>query len=233
VLKLFIENNRECNIETHLAFVDIRKAFDTVDRIKLVDVIKIDGTSNQLITAIFYIYKDNYIAIGGEDKQTEWILINQGVRQGCSLSALLFIIYINSLLNEWKQTNHGKVFMSRNLNLNILLFADDVILFANSEDDLQHSICKFQLIAEKFSMKISIDKSRAISFKGKEHIRSKICVYDKPVEQVSSFKHLGYNISYEKDINISMKILNYNRAMGIINQIFKPSLVQTCTRISL
>jgi hypothetical protein len=108
-----------------------------------------------------------------------------------------------------------------------------IIVFANSEDDLQHSIYQFQLTAEKFSMKISIDKSKAMAFKGKEHIRSKICVYDKPIEQVSSFKHLHYKISYEKDINISTKIVNYDRAMGIINQIFKPSLVQKRTRISL
>jgi hypothetical protein len=46
-------------------------------------------------------------------------------------------------------------------------------------------------------MKISIDKTKVLAFKGKEHIHSKICVYDKPIEQVSSFKYLGYNISYE------------------------------------
>jgi hypothetical protein len=119
VLKLLIENNREYN--THLAFVDIRKAFDTVDRIKLMDIIKNDGVSNQQITAIFNTYTDNYIVIGGEDKQSEWRLINQRVCQGCSLSPLLFIIFINLLLKEWKQTNHGKVFICRNLNVDILL----------------------------------------------------------------------------------------------------------------
>jgi hypothetical protein len=119
-----------------------------------------------------------------------------------------------------------KVFISRNLGLEILLFADDVILFANSEDDLQLSIHQFQLIAEKFSIKISIDKTKVMDFKGNEHIHSKICIYDKHTEQVSSFIYLSYNISYEKDIDISTKILNYNRAMGIINEIFKPSLVQ-------
>jgi hypothetical protein len=67
-----------------------------------------------------------------------------------------------------------------------------------------------------------------MAFKGKEHICSKICVYDKPTEQVTSFKYLGYNI-YEKDIDITTKILNYNRATGIINQVFKPSLVQKHT----
>jgi hypothetical protein len=40
VLKLLIENNREYNIESHLALVDIRKAFDTVGRIKPMDIIK-------------------------------------------------------------------------------------------------------------------------------------------------------------------------------------------------
>jgi hypothetical protein len=72
-----------------------------------------------------------------------------------------------------------------------------------------------------------------MTFKGKEHICSKLCVYDKPTEQVSSFKYLGHNISYEKDIDISNTILNYNRAMGIINQIFKPSLAQKHTRIKV
>jgi hypothetical protein len=83
------------------------------------DIIKNDGVSNQILRAIFNIYTGNYIAIRGEDKQSEWRLINQGVCQGCSLSPLLFIIYINLLLNEWKQTNHGKVFIGRNLNLHI------------------------------------------------------------------------------------------------------------------
>jgi hypothetical protein len=82
-------------------------------------------------------------------------------------------------------------------------------------------------------MKISTDKTKVMVCKGKEHIRSKICVYAKPIQQVSSFKYLGYNISYEKDVNISTKILNYNRAMGIINQIFKPSLVHKHTLIKI
>jgi hypothetical protein len=82
-------------------------------------------------------------------------------------------------------------------------------------------------------VKISADKTKVMAFKGKEHIYSKICVYDKPIEQVSSFKYLGYNISYEKYVDISTKILNYNRAMGIINHIFKPSLVQKHTRIKV
>jgi hypothetical protein len=48
VLKLVVQNIRE----SRLAFVDIRKAFDTVDTIKLINIIKNDCVSNQLITEI-------------------------------------------------------------------------------------------------------------------------------------------------------------------------------------
>jgi hypothetical protein len=72
-----------------------------------------------------------------------------------------------------------------------------------------------------------------MAFKRKEHIRSKICVYDKPIEKVFSFELIGYNISYENNVDISTKIFNYNRTTGIINQIFKPSLVQKHTRIKI
>jgi hypothetical protein len=58
-----------------------------------------------------------------------------------------------------------------------------MLLSAGSDDDLQRSVpiaYQLQLIAEKISMKISFDKTKLMTFKGKEHIRSKICVYDKP-----------------------------------------------------
>jgi hypothetical protein len=45
-------------------------------------------------------------------------------------------------------------------------------------------------------MKISTDKAKVMAFKRKEHIRSKIWVYDKLIEQVYSFKYLGYNMKW-------------------------------------
>jgi hypothetical protein len=69
--------------------------------------------------------------------------------------------------------------------------------------------------------------------KGRNTFAAKFVFTIKPTEQVSSFKYICYNISYEKDVDISTKILNYNRVMGIIDQIFKPSLVQKHTRIKV
>ncbi|KAJ4430310.1 hypothetical protein ANN_22523 [Periplaneta americana] len=68
---------------------------------------------------------------------------------------------------------------------------------------------------------------------GKNNLRSKICLYNKPVEQVSCFKYLGYHLSYEQEKDISTKLNYFNYATDIINNIFRPSLVQNHTRIKV
>jgi TusA-related sulfurtransferase len=46
-----------------LAFIDYKKAFDKVNRHKLIEILTEDNIPNQLITAIYEIYKHNLIAV--------------------------------------------------------------------------------------------------------------------------------------------------------------------------
>jgi hypothetical protein len=80
-------------------------------------------------------------------------------------------------------------------------------------------------IASEFSTEINAEKTRVMAFRGMEPIRSKMCIINKTLKQQNTFNYLGYNISYggEKDLNI--KVANFVKVLGIINQIFKPSLV--------
>jgi hypothetical protein len=54
-------------------------------------------------------------------------------------------------------------------------FLDDLVLSAASEDDLQHCLYNFKLVAEKYSMEISTKKTKIMVFCGKEPVPSKIC----------------------------------------------------------
>jgi TusA-related sulfurtransferase len=62
-LKIIIQKHREFNIETHLAFIDYKKAYDIVNRNKLIEILTDDNIPNQLITAIYEIYKHNLTAV--------------------------------------------------------------------------------------------------------------------------------------------------------------------------
>ncbi|KAJ4440460.1 hypothetical protein ANN_08601 [Periplaneta americana] len=139
-------------------------------------------------------------------------------------------INANLKQTEWSLKPHGSIPTSRLSQIDTLLFADDIVFMATSEDNLQRLVYNFNQMAKSFNMKISTDKSELMAFLGNEPVRSKICINNKIIEQIKNFSYLGYQISYEEEKDLNEKIIKFNRAMGIINQMFKPTLVQKHTR---
>jgi hypothetical protein len=113
------------------------------------------------------------------------------------------------------------------------LSAEDQGLLAKSEDDLQYSAHNLNKTASKFSMDKNAEKTRVMSFRGMEPIRSKICINNKTLKQQNTFTYLGYNISCEEEKDLNIKAANFIRILRIINQIFKSSLVSRCTRTGI
>jgi TusA-related sulfurtransferase len=135
-LKIIIEKHREFNTETNLTFIDYKKAFDKFNRNKLIEILSEDNIPDHLITTIYEIYEHNLIAVRLQAETSEWKTINCGVRQGYSLSPLLFVIYMNKIIQKWKVTRHDNIPVNRKVNIGTMLFADDQVLLAKSEDDL-------------------------------------------------------------------------------------------------
>jgi hypothetical protein len=140
---------------------------------------------------------------------------------------------MNKIIQKWKVTRHGNIPINRNVIIDAMLFADDHVLLAKSEDDLQYSVHNLNNIASEFSMEINAEKTRVMAFRGMEPIRSKICFNNKTLKQQNTFNYLGYNISYEGEKDLNIKAANFVKVLGIINQIFKPSLVSRHTIIRI
>jgi hypothetical protein len=170
--------------------------------------------------AIYNIYSNNKISIKTDSNPSKWEPINKGVRQGCGLSPLLFIIYMDAIIKRWRGGNHGGISINRSMILDTLLFADDQVLIATSEDELQWAIYNLQKTISDSDMSISTEKSKIMPFLGKDPVRSKICINNKMLEQVNTFNYLGCTLSYEGEKDMPSKISKF------INQVFKPSLVQ-------
>jgi hypothetical protein len=71
------------------------------------------------------------------------------------------------IIQKWKVTRHGNIPINRNFNIDTMLFADDQVLLAKSEDDL-HNLNK---IASEFSMEINAEKTRVMAFREMEPIK--------------------------------------------------------------
>ena len=80
--------------------------------------------------------------------------INKAVKQGCGLSPTLFNLYINQLIREWKSTIITGFKICNNKILKTMLYADDQMILAKTEDELQIAANTLNKIAQKYNMKI-------------------------------------------------------------------------------
>jgi hypothetical protein len=72
-----------------------------------------------------------------------------------------------------------------------------------------------------------------MTFSAKDPVRSKTCINNKTLEQLNTFNYLGCTLSYEGEKDMPSKISKFVKTIGVINQVFKPSLVQQHTRLNI
>ena len=90
------------NQDTFIGFVDLEKAFDNVKWCKMFEILRKIGISYKERRVIHSMYKnqEGIIRVGEQEISAR---IKKGVRQGCSLSSLLFNIYIEQAIMEIKE----------------------------------------------------------------------------------------------------------------------------------
>jgi len=84
----------------------------------------------------------------------------------------------------------------KELIFNTLLFADAQFIISDTEDNLQKAVHLLYNISKVYNLEIATKKTKVFSFVGKDHLRTKIIMYDETLEQVSQFTYLGCSISY-------------------------------------
>ena len=123
-------------METHLVFVDCERTFGNTKRQILFNILKSRHVPDTLLKAIMIIYTQNRILIKFNNKQSKPVEINKGVRQGCLLSPTLFNIHLDEIITEWQNQYLTGIKLSKNQQLSTLLFADDQVIVADTEDNL-------------------------------------------------------------------------------------------------
>jgi hypothetical protein len=185
------------------------------------------GFPDSILKTVQSLYIDTRIKIdkGISDSNME-IHINQGVKQGCPVSPTLFNIFIDEVIRQWQDVLI-KDFKIGNTVLNAILFADDQAVFSESKAGLQRTVSRLENIANGFNMKVSTMKTKTMTFQGKNHIRCKIMIDNKMTEQVSSFKYLGFNVSYCPKEDINIKLNKFQRMCETIQRILRQKTLQS------
>jgi len=105
------------------------------------------------------IYTQNKILIKFNNKLSKLVEINKGIRQGCPLSPKLFNIHLDEIITQWQNQDLTGIRLSKNQQLSKLLFADDQVTIADTEDNLQKAGHKLNQIITEYALTISVQKT--------------------------------------------------------------------------
>ena len=68
------------------AFLDLEKAYDTIDRHGMLQMLRVYGVGGKLLKAVLSFYIDSRACVRVGNDASEWFLVNVGLRQGCVMS---------------------------------------------------------------------------------------------------------------------------------------------------
>ena len=207
-----------CSQNTALLFIDLRKAFHTVSHKILLHKLHYDG-----IRGPVYAFIENYLTSRHQfatfnDTSSSTKPINIGVLQGSILGPLLFLIYINNLLNAINSTPR--------------IFADDtcLILLQSSLSALEKA-CSDELVQLKGwcdANKIQINPSKSHILHLSHKQNSTPLIFQIPYDNsfiVNSIccKYLGIlidnKLNFKQDIQLSIVGSKIAKSMGILNKL--------------
>ena len=93
------ELGRKARVPLFLCFIDLQKAYDSVDCKLLWEVLARFGTPPQMIEVIRQFHNGMRACVRSDDGRcSEWFEVAQGLRQGCMLSPLLFNVFFAAIL---------------------------------------------------------------------------------------------------------------------------------------
>ena len=132
LLKTLIEKIFHKNGKLYAAFINFKKAYDTVNRAKLLNKLKEIGVSGIFLRNIKALYSKTEYQIKLKNRVLEAISSNLGLKQGCPLSPLLFNIYISDLGSYLKDTTTSDPKL-HDTHISHFLYADDLCLSTQAD----------------------------------------------------------------------------------------------------
>ena len=201
-------------------YIDLSKAFDSLNHNILLQKITYYGIRNSAITLLKSYLSNRKQYVQTDDVSSSMLSINTGVPQGSIVGPFLFNILINDII------------MSSD-KFNFILYADDTTLNATVESfgetaaDIQISIrnelqkiCKW---LDLNKLRLNVAKSKFMLFHMPQKIIPQLHFYlnGSPIDYVTEFIFLGLTIDCNLNFKSHLKIIGtkISRVIGLLHKL--------------
>lgn len=194
VLNNWIEM-REQKMNIVAVFLDLSRAFETVDRAILIDIMGSNGIGGTVLNWFKSWLSNRKQYMKCNETLSDPIDVENGVPQGTPLSALFFIMYINLIVKRLRFCK-------------MKLFADDCLIWFSCSDfddamqKMNEDLERISQLLKMLKLKLNVKKTKFMIFHGRnEQVDMKLEIDNTEIERVDSFKYLGVLIDDRLDFN--------------------------------
>ncbi|XP_052808975.1 uncharacterized protein LOC128237452 [Mya arenaria] len=213
-----LDTRKKSRKSTICAFIDVRKAYDTIDRNILWNRLSDLGIGGKMFTALKSIYNTVSSCVRVNSLKTEWFDVDCGLRQGCILSPLLFNLFINDLSIYLKSFGVGVPVNDDRVC--IIMYADDIVLLAESADEMQLLLSALGDWCSINNMHVNSTKSNIVHFRPNSVSRTtyNFVSGSSQLTAVDRYTYLGVLFHEHLDLNVTVKSVaqSASRALGLL-----------------
>ena len=220
---------------THLCinFINFQKAFDSVHRESLWKILQAYGLPPKIINLIKMFYDNFECSIILGNTITEAFPVKSGVRQGCILSPILFLITIDWVMRQatsLRARGLQWIIFSHPQDLD---FADDIAILSSTPAHLQEKSDDLNTNAKKTGLIISKKKSKIMC--NNSDASRPINIDGEPLEHTEEFTYLASVISTDNSAQKDIKArLNKARcAFSRLRSIWKSKQYSLKTKVRI
>lgn len=191
-----------------LLFIDFEKAFDTMEWTFIQNVLKCFNFGPVIRKWVSVLFKDVESAVMNGGYSTNYFKVSRGVRQGCPLSPLLFVLGVEILAQKIRQSTSCRGIQ---LPQFATQFADDTTLICRDVNALSENMNVLNKFSDISGLKLNKKKTKAMWIGSAKNNKTKPLGF-KPYQE--RIKSLGVNLSYNQDRNNNLNFFCQNSQDG-------------------
>ena len=209
-LRLLAELHRAFNRPLNVAYIDVKAAFDSVDRSALWKALQGCGMPPFLLHLIRDLHTGTTGRVRMQNGSSDPFGTSSGVRQGCILAPALFCCAIDWLMRQCSDKFGVHVCNTRVTDID---YADDGVLFAPDPDNWSDILCSYETAASSMGLHINWLKTKLQNI-GSGPDPDPVSMGAQTVDPVTQFTYLGSDIDSDGYSTPEM-----HRRLGIANSV--------------
>ena len=218
--------SKEHNTPLYICFVDLKKAYDSVNRRALWFALLRQGVPPKLVDLLEDLHSGSTATIKAFGAESRAFGIHGGVRQGCNIAPTLFNIFLDFVVQQAAAqigptagvkvafAFKGRPFLADvgelpdHVFISMLLYADDMVLFATTPEEIERYVRIFEATTQRWGLAINVGKTKLWCLASNNNAAPpcpEITIRGTTVQVVEDFTYLGTALSttgsFEHEVN--------------------------------